>query len=172
MPIYQVLMPLKYQVTILLYVVSGTTTKCLYSDVDGGGPTVTMSILWSVATVDPHWCRWTVRRCCDPSNERMWHHIFAHYYCDHLIVAMSDHVMSHDLIAGSQQRRAFGDIIWPITTKGHCSRAVRLVSPRLQKVGLTNISTCLQYDLRAASMDTGEINFLYPLASSFIICRI
>jgi hypothetical protein len=45
MPIYQVLMPLKYQVTILLYVVSGTTTKCLYSDVDGGGPTVTMSIL-------------------------------------------------------------------------------------------------------------------------------
>jgi hypothetical protein len=55
----------------------------------------------------------------------------------------------------------------PVVTKGHNSQVVKLVPPHLQKVELTNISTCLRQYLRAVTTDTREINFLYPLSPSF-----
>jgi hypothetical protein len=72
-------------------------------------------------------------------------------------------VTSHELIATQGHSSDGRSVILPesIASIGHNRRAAQLVSPRLQNMGLTNISTCLQQDLHAASIDTGEINFLY-----------
>jgi hypothetical protein len=76
---------------------------------------------------------------------------FTHCYCDHLIVAMSYRVMSHESVATQGHNSNGRSMISsrPVATKVYSSRATQLVTPHSQKVGLTNISNGLQQDLRA-----------------------
>jgi hypothetical protein len=135
----------------------------------GGGGT---GILWPIGTVAP------LRDVTEPlvaivafsSYGCGWLHIFAHCYCDLQVAPTSDRETSHEPVA-TQGRNSYAHSVislGPITTKDHNSRSAdRLIPPHSQKVGLTNISTCLQQNLRAVTTDIVDISFLYPLSSSW-----
>jgi hypothetical protein len=103
------------------------------------------------------------------SNDHGWHYIFARCYCDELVAITSDRWTSHHPVA-TQDHNNDGCLVilpWSIATKGHNSQVTGLVLPCSPKVGLINISTCLQHDLQPMSTNIGEINFLCLLMSSF-----